>query len=102
MHNALHEKDDLEQKPIKQDHRAKCLNFNVSRLKFQKDEVSLSLERQPKNSFKALKIPLKKTLVTEQKMHSESQKTAYDLYQEVYGDASNHAEDEKSSVLGMV
>ena len=49
MPNALHRKDGSEQNLTNQDRRAKCLNFNVSKEKFQKDEVSPSLEQQTKN-----------------------------------------------------
>ena len=60
MPNALHRKDGSEQNLTNQDRRAKCLNFNVSKEKFQKDEVSPSLEQQTKNSFKVSIIPQKK------------------------------------------
>ena len=60
MPNALHRKDGSEQNLTNQDRRAKCLNFNVSKEKFVKDEVSPSLEQQTKNSFKVSIIPQKK------------------------------------------
>ena len=99
MHNALHEKNGSEQNLNNQNHRAKCLKFNVSEEKLRKDELSPSLEQQTKNSFKVSIIPQKKNKENEQLLQNNIKKRADDLYQEVYGSRSMNAEGTHSILL---
>ena len=99
MHNALHRKDGSEQNLINQNRHAKCLNFKVPKEKFQKDEVSPSLEQQTKHSFKVSIVPQKKDEKTEQLLQNTIKQRADDLYQEVYGNKSINAEDAHSNHL---
>jgi len=94
MPNALHRKDGSEQNLKNQNRRAKCLNFNVSKEKFLKDEVSPSLEQQTKNLFKVSIIPQKK--YEDKLLENTNKQRADDLYREVYGNKSMNTEDAHS------
>ena len=96
MNNALHDDYGSEQKSNNQDRIAKCVNFNVSKEKLDKDKLTPSLLQQTKNSFKVSIIPQKQTKEIDELLQNNIKKRADDLYQEVYSSTSMYAEDTQS------